>query len=62
MAGIAPKIAANGRYTDAADFRAKFPDGRMGSDPTLAMPADGEVLIGLSAAGLAADYGLFLSN
>lgn len=62
VAGIAPKIAANGRYTDAADFRAKFPDGRMGSDPTLAAPEDGEVLIGLSAKGLVADYSHFVES
>jgi creatinine amidohydrolase/Fe(II)-dependent formamide hydrolase-like protein len=62
VAEISPKIAPNGRFTDADDYRAKFPDGRIGSDPTLARPQDGERLIGLSAAGLAADYRAFAES
>lgn len=62
VAEINPKIAPNGRFTDADDYRAKFPDGRIGSDPTLAEPADGEKLIGFSAAGLVVDYKAFLAS
>lgn len=57
-----PKIAPQGRFTDAEDYRAKFPDGRIGSDPTLADPVDGEKLIALSAAGLIEDYRRFLAS
>jgi len=32
-------------YGDAADYRAKFPDGRMGSDPSLARSEDGAKLL-----------------
>jgi creatinine amidohydrolase/Fe(II)-dependent formamide hydrolase-like protein len=62
VAEVSPKIAPMARYTDAEDYRAKFPDGRMGSDPLLAKPADGETLIGLSAKGLVADYRAFLES
>ena len=51
-----------GRFTDAEDYRAKFPDGRIGSDPSLADPKDGEKLVALSAAGLTEDYGKFLAG
>lgn len=57
-----PVIAPTGRFTDAEDYRSKFPDGRIGSDPTLADPKDGETLIGLSAAGLVEDYRAFLAS
>lgn len=62
VAEVSPKIAPMARYTDADDYRAKFPDGRMGSDPTLAKPEDGETLIGLSAKGLVADYKAFIES
>jgi creatinine amidohydrolase/Fe(II)-dependent formamide hydrolase-like protein len=62
VAEVSPKIAPSGRFSDAQDYRAKFPDGRIGSDPTLADPADGEKLIDLSAAGLVADYKAFLAG
>lgn len=61
-AEMSPVIAPTGRFTDAEDYRAKFPDGRIGSDPSLADPKDGETLIGLSAAGLVEDYRAFLAN
>lgn len=56
-----PKIAPGGRFTDAEDYRAKFPDGRIGSDPSLADPKDGATLVALSAAGLVEDYRKFLA-
>jgi creatinine amidohydrolase/Fe(II)-dependent formamide hydrolase-like protein len=61
-AEMSPKIAPTGRFTDAEDYRAKFPDGRIGSDPSLADPKDGEKLVALSAAGLTEDYGKFLAG
>ena len=54
-----PQIAPSARYTDAEDYRAKFPDGRIGSDPSLANPKDGKKLVELSSAGLIEDFKAF---
>ena len=43
-AQLTPEIAPNGGFTDARDYRGRFPDGRIGSNPALATPEDGEVL------------------
>jgi creatinine amidohydrolase/Fe(II)-dependent formamide hydrolase-like protein len=51
-ANYAPQIAPTGPIREAADFRARFPDGRMGSDPGLATPEKGGELVRLAAAGL----------
>lgn len=59
---MSPRIAPTGRFTDAEDYRSKFPDGRIGSDPTLATAEDGGELIALSAKGLVEDYGRFLAS
>ena len=58
-APLDPRIAPNGRFTNAVDYRAKFPDGRIGSDPTLANPVDGEKLVNAAVAGLIVDYQRF---
>ncbi|KAF1032851.1 MAG: Creatinine amidohydrolase [Pseudomonas sp.] len=51
-ADYAPKIANTGPIREARDFRARFPDGRMGSDPALASPEKGGELVALAAKGL----------
>ncbi|WP_203290837.1 creatininase family protein [Maricaulis parjimensis] len=42
---MSPKIAPVGGFTDAADYRRNFPDGRIGSDPSQATPEKGERLV-----------------
>lgn len=59
---MSPQVAPTGRFTDAADYRAKFPDGRIGSDPALAKAEDGAELIVLAAKGLIEDYRRFLAS
>lgn len=49
-------------FTDADDYRRRFPDGRMASDPSLARPEHGKELLELAAEDLAADYREFLKS
>ena len=51
-ANYAPRIAPTGPIREAADFRARYADGRMGSDPGLASPEKGGQLVNLAAAEL----------
>jgi creatinine amidohydrolase/Fe(II)-dependent formamide hydrolase-like protein len=51
-ANYAPRIASSGPIREALDFRARHPDGRMGSDPGLATPERGEALVRMAVAGL----------
>jgi creatinine amidohydrolase/Fe(II)-dependent formamide hydrolase-like protein len=44
-ANYAPQIAPSGPIREAADFRARYPDGRMGSDPGQATPEKGRELV-----------------
>ena len=57
-----PTIAPSGSFTDAADYRAKFPDGRIGSDPSLADPKDGEKLVAMAVEGLIEEFRSFASS
>lgn len=56
-----PPIAPTGPIYDATDYRKRFPDGRIGSNPALANPDAGEKLFKLALQGLAADYNRFIS-
>jgi len=58
-ATLEPRIAPTGHFTGAEDYRAKFPDGRIGSDPLLANPVDGESLVRAAIHGLIVDYRRF---
>ncbi|MES2722108.1 MAG: creatininase family protein [Pseudomonadota bacterium] len=54
-----PQIAPTGPIREALDFRARYPDGRMGSDPALATPEKGAELVATAAAGLIEDVNAF---
>ncbi|MBS0296412.1 MAG: creatininase family protein [Proteobacteria bacterium] len=61
-ANLAPRIAPTGPIRDALDYRARFPDGRIGSDPLQASPEKGRELIDLSAEGLLKDIQAFAAE
>ncbi|MEO1191427.1 MAG: creatininase family protein [Pseudomonadota bacterium] len=58
-AEMTPEIAPTGPIYDAADFRRRFPDGRMGSNPALATAEVGKELFDGAVPALAADYRSF---
>ncbi len=61
-ANYAPQIAPTGPIREALDFRARYADGRMGSDPALATPEKGGELVKLAAQGLIADLAAFAAE
>ncbi len=60
-ATMSPKIAPNGIIRDAYDYRARFPDGRIGSNPALATVEAGEQLYKACVAEVVEDYREFVS-
>ena len=58
-ANYAPRIAPTGPIREAKDFRARYPDGRMGSDPSQATPEKGGELVAAAAAALIRDVNAF---
>ena len=58
---LTPRIAPKGPIYDADDYRRRFPDGRIGSDPTLATAAIGEKLFEASVTGISTKYQEFIS-
>jgi creatinine amidohydrolase len=61
-ADFSPPIAPSGPIRDAFDFRARFPDGRVGSDPGLATAAKGEALVKLAAQSLVRELTAFTNE
>jgi len=59
---MAPKIAPGGTIRDADDYRRQFPDGRIGSDPSLATAAAGKRLYEAAVQDVSEDYREFLSS
>ena len=57
-----PKIAPNGPIRDANDYRARFPDGRIGSDPAQASPEKGQQIIDKAVPALIADINAFANE
>jgi len=59
---MSPTLAPNRTIRDAADYRAQFTDGRIGSNPALATVAAGERLFNACVSDVIASYGEFVSN
>ena len=55
-APLDPVIAPRGDFSDAADYRRNFPDGRIGSNSALATPEAGKRLYDMAVAALTKDY------
>ena len=51
-----PPVAPRGHFADAADYRRKFPDGRIGSNPALATPDAGRRLYEAAVGAIVRDY------
>jgi creatinine amidohydrolase len=51
-----PKVAPSGSFTDAQNYRERFPDGRIGSDPTQATIEAGQEIIAAAAKALREDF------
>ncbi|MBV9511120.1 MAG: creatininase family protein [Caulobacteraceae bacterium] len=61
-ANYAPQVAPSGPIREALDFRARHPDGRMGSDPLQASPEKGGELVALAARGLIEEVAAFAAE
>jgi len=62
VATMSPTLAPTGVIRDADDYRARFADGRIGSNPALATVDAGERLFKASMADILEDYGEFLAS
>jgi len=61
-ADYSPRIAPSGPIRDALDYRARFPDGRIGSDPAQASPEKGQKIIDLAVTALRVDVAAFATE
>ena len=61
QADLAPNVAPAHAFYGAADFRRRHPDGRMGSNPTLASADYGRRLLNTAAEEVASVYRRFLN-
>lgn len=60
-APLSPEVASGHRIYGADDFRQRYPDGRMGSDPALATPEHGKQFYDLAVKELSNNYLEFLN-
>ena len=58
-AEYAPQVAPTGPIREAADYRARFPDGRIGSDPGQATPEKGGRIVAQAVEGLIREVTVF---
>jgi creatinine amidohydrolase len=56
---MTPKIAPVGPILDAQDYRRRFPDGRIGSDPSQASVEAGEKIVAAAVKGVIAEFKAF---
>ncbi len=61
QAEMSPRVAPQGGFTDAADYRGRFPDGRIGSNPALATAAHGKTIMDAVVPELAESYRAFIA-
>lgn len=59
---MGPPEPFRGRWTDAADYRAKFPDGRIASHPDLATPEAGKQVFDLAVKQIAEEVTAFAGS
>jgi creatinine amidohydrolase len=59
---MTPKIAPNGPIYDAEDYRRRFPDGRIGSDPSQATVEAGEKLVNAAVKSLIVEFRNFANS
>lgn len=59
---MTPTIAPEGSFTDAADYRRNFPDGRIGSDPSQATPEKGAQIVAAARDSLVRDVEAFFKG
>jgi creatinine amidohydrolase len=62
QAAMSPRIALTGPILDAEDFRRRFPDGRIGSDPSQASIAAGEKIVSLAVKGVIGEFRQFAAG
>ncbi|MBR8826924.1 MAG: creatininase family protein [Gomphosphaeria aponina SAG 52.96 = DSM 107014] len=61
QAPLSENVASSSSIYSAADFRARYPDGRMGSNPALATPEHGKQFYDLAVQELSKSYQEFLT-
>jgi creatinine amidohydrolase/Fe(II)-dependent formamide hydrolase-like protein len=59
---MTPKIAPYGPIYDAEDYRRRFPDGRIGSDPSQASVEAGEKIVAAAVKGVIAEFRAFAAS
>ena len=59
---MTPRIAPNGPILDADDYRRRFPDGRIGSDPSQASIEAGEKIVAAAVKAVIAEFKQFAAS
>lgn len=62
QAPLSPEVGSGHKIYGAADFRLRYPDGRMGSNPALATPEHGKQFYDLAVKELSNNYLEFLNG